>query len=680
MTHTRLVLSGIPILVLLMLGAACGGGEGTPGSGEQGIDSVLLITLDTLRADHVSAYGDSPVQTPHLDALAARGARVDRAWTTAPLTTPAHASILTGLHPPSHGVRNNGRFRLPDDVTTLAELMKGSGRHTGAFVAAFTTSRLFGLAQGFDTFDDDFGHDPRGSMRHQRPGDDVLARALPWLEEHAREPFFAWVHFFDPHTPYAPPVEYLREHRENPYRGEVAFTDYLVGLLVDKLAQLGATDRTLVIALADHGEGLGTHGESEHGVLLYEETVHVPFFIVAPGVVEPGTVIDGPASVTDVLPTVCALLGIAPPAEVQGHDLLSGAPATARQVISETLYPYEEFGWSALYAIREADQKYIHSTSPELYDLAADPREGRDLAAETPERAETMFAALEEREQTYRREDRLAAAAGIGGEMDESTVARLESLGYMTGGGGAAEEAPAGDDGEPAPILAGVEGRNPRDATTDLFRLERAQELIALGQLDSGIRLLDKIVEADPGNPQFLLKLAQSQERADRHQDAERNYRRLLDAHPAFFLGYLRYARFLMNQDRPAEARDLWLELNEDMPGYVGIAPRLAEAEIAAGQPGEAARRLEEHLSGHGDDPLAWALLGEAHALTGRPADAEKAFRQALKIKPTEMKAAEGLVDLLEQQGRGEEARAIVEGLLLLAPRDPALARLLDEF
>jgi len=227
---------------------------------------VLLVTLDTLRADHVSCYGESPVKTPHLDALAERGLRVANAWSTAPLTTPAHASIMTGIHPPSHGVRNNGRFRLPDDVTTLAEIMERSGRRTGAFVSAFTTTRLFGLAQGFDTYADDFGHDRRGSMRHQRPGNEVLADAMPWLDEHAKAPFFAWVHLFDPHTPYSPPPRYGMEHPGHPYRGEVAFTDALVGRLVDKLEDLGAAEHTLVVAVADHGEGLGTHGEEEHGV------------------------------------------------------------------------------------------------------------------------------------------------------------------------------------------------------------------------------------------------------------------------------------------------------------------------------------------------------------------------------------------------------------------------------
>jgi cytochrome c-type biogenesis protein CcmH/NrfG len=253
--------------------------------------------------------------------------------------------------------------------------------------------------------------------------------------------------------------------------------------------------------------------------------------------------------------------------------------------------------------------------------------------------------------------------------MDESTASRLESLGYMTGGGGASQTAAGGGN----EVLPGVSGRSPRDATTDLFRLDRARELIGRGHLEAGIELLKKIVQNDPGNPQFLLKLAQAQGRAGRGELAERHYREVIDRHPTFFLGYLRYSRFLMNQDRPAEARDLWLHLQEQMPGYVGIAPRLAEAEIAAGQPARAAKRLEGHLDEHGDDALAWAQLGRAHRHSEDAESAERAFREALEIKPTQRQAAEGLVDLLTDQGRVSEARTTVQALLMRAPGDPLL-------
>src|SRR5262245_30481923 len=253
--------------------AGCGGGDASPaapsGPGGQ-LDSVLLVTIDTLRADHLSCYGPSPVATPALDALARRGAMVRGAWATVPLTTASHASILTGLHPVSHGVRDNSGYRLPDSALTLAERLAAAGRRTAAFVAAYTTSRRFGLDQGFAEFDDDFGHAPDGSERQQRPANEVVDRASAWIGGHASRPFFLWVHLFDPHAPYEPPEPYRSAHQKDPYSGEVAFADAQLGRLLDALDRSGAGARTAIVVLSDHGEGLGEHGEDEHGYLLYE--------------------------------------------------------------------------------------------------------------------------------------------------------------------------------------------------------------------------------------------------------------------------------------------------------------------------------------------------------------------------------------------------------------------------
>ena len=237
--------------ILVLASVACSGKGGRP-------DSVLLITLDTFRADHLSCYGRSPVETPRLDELAARGVRVENVWTTVPLTTPAHASIMSGLYPMSHGVRNNARFRLPDDVRTLAEILSGAGRKTGGFVGSFTTNRIFGLAQGFDTFDDDMGRDDRGKKRSQRRGDQVVEAASRWLKASAADPFFLWVHLYDAHTPYDPPPPFRQHHPGDPYSGEVAFVDDLVGRLMDALKESGAQRRTGVAVGGGHGEGLGS--------------------------------------------------------------------------------------------------------------------------------------------------------------------------------------------------------------------------------------------------------------------------------------------------------------------------------------------------------------------------------------------------------------------------------------
>jgi arylsulfatase A-like enzyme/Flp pilus assembly protein TadD len=658
-------------------GLSCGGGAGPAGPAAGGIDSLLLITLDTLRADHVSSYGPSPVATPHLDALAAKGARIARAWTAIPLTTPAHASILTGLYPPSHGVRNNARFRLPEDVTTLAELLRGRGRATAAFVSSFTTSRLFGLGQGFELFDDDLGNDDTGSRRSQRPGPETAAHAANWLAEHGGKPFFAWVHLFDPHTPYSPPSPFRERHPGDPYSGEVALTDYLVGELVAGLEKSGAAGRTAIVVLADHGEGLGTHGEDEHGLLLYQETLSIPFFVVAPGKVAPGTVIQELASVVDVVPTALALLGEPPPRETEGRDLFarvvrSGAPDAGpdpgpRSLYAETLYPFEEFGWSALYARRDGDGKYIESTRPELYDLATDPKEGRNLAPGEPARAAAMQRALREQAAGLVRHERLSAAAGFGGGTDPETIARLESLGYAAGGPGGTQ---AGEE-----ALPGLQGRNPRDAMEDYQLFDRSQELIRANQPDAAIKLLTRLSTTDPDNPQVLLKLAQACESAGRDAEAERWYREMIQRHPTFYLGYRRYSTFLEENDRPLEARALWIRLAGLLPGYVGIETRLANIEIKAGQPEAAGQRLAAYLKEHPGDAEGWALAGDARAALGDGAGALAAYRQALQLRPTERGAVDGLVAQLGKQGRADEARKELDELLRRAPGDPVLVR-----
>ncbi len=639
---------------------------------ERGLDSLLLITLDTLRADHVSCYGSKTVQTPQLDALAERGVRMEHAWSTVPLTTPAHASILTGLYPPGHGVRNNGRFRLPEQVTTLAEILQARGRRTGAFVAAFTTSRLFGLDQGFDVFDDDFGFGPGGKKRNSRPGEEVVARAGAWLKHASAVPFFAWVHLYDAHMPYTPPAEFAAKYRGDPYSGEVAFTDFLVGKLVLNLERLGVTKNTLVVVVADHGEGLRTHGEAEHGFLLYEETLAVPFLVVAPGAIEGGRVIAQPVSIVDLFPTVCGLLGVEAPQGLQGRDLFAEAEAPERVLYAETLYPHEEFGWSALYALRKGELKYIAAPVPEFYDLAEDPGERRSLLEERSDEAARLSRGLLEKAESVVRPENLSLAAGFSMGDNEEAIARLESLGYVAGGGGAPGE------GESAALPA-VGGRNPREAIGDVFILHRAQELLSAGDPSASARMLEKVLARDPKNPQMLLKLALSQQMAGDEDQAEEKYRLLIDAHPTFFLGYSRLANLLVKHERFDEARLLWKRLEGLMPGYVAVPLRLADVEIRGGRSADAVERLSTLLDTDPANAEAWGLLGRARESLSHDEGALAAYRKGLELRATEKTCVEGIVRTLKRLGREEEASRVVEGLLMRAPGDALLTRVQRE-
>ncbi len=651
----------LSLIALVAGGTSCGR---LPPARGGSVDSLLLITLDTLRADHLSCYGPSPVPTPNIDTLRAKGALVRRAWTTMPMTTPAHASILTGLYPPTHGVRTNASVRLADDVTTLAEVMATAGRRTAAFVGAYTASSEFGLGQGFELFDDDMGHDRAGRERGQRPGDEVLARAIPWLQAHSDAPFFAWVHLFDPHTPYAAPREYAGRFAGDPYSAEVAYTDSLVGRLLAALEASPRAQQTVIVLLSDHGEGLGDHGEPEHGLLLYEETLRVPMLIVAPGAIEPDTELDAPVSVVDVLPTALGRLGVPVPAGVEGRDILAG-PRVERDLYAETLYPFEEYGWSPLFALRRSETKLIEAPRRELYDLATDPYERSDLAPERPADVEQLRAGLAE--SAARMTPRAPVEAGS--SPDAERIARLESLGYAAGGSVAPGEAASGRALEDLP--------NPRDRMEDFALFERARLLQEAGQPDAAARILTRLEARDPLNPQIALRLAQGLEQAGNPAGAEARYRKLIARHPAFFPGYRALCVMLEQQGRPQEARDLWLELLDRRPDYAGLEVWVARAEISAGMAREAGERMERVVRERPDSAEAWGQLGRARAAQGEDALAMAAFERALSIEPSERGAIRGVVEMLVARGEREQARRIVERSLERTPGDPFLLQVL---
>ena len=619
-----------------------------------GLDSLLLVTVDTLRADHLGCYDvATPVPTPHIDALAAEGLLARRAWTTVPITAPSHATILSGLGPLAHGVRNNYRYRLPAEVPTLASILAGEGRRTAAFIASYTASRDFGLDQGFELFDDDLGIDAQGRPRSQRPGNEVVDRALRWIEGHGSEPFFVWVHLFDPHSPYEAPEHYRKTHADSPYAAEVAFTDTQVGRLLDALAASPAAPHTVTALVADHGESLGEHGEEEHGMLLYEATIHVPLLIRAPGRIAPGTVIDGGVSTTDLAPTLLALLGVHSEAEFEGRDLLANPPAEDRLLYTESIYAHEELGWSPLYGLRQGDAVYIAAPREELYDLAGDPAQRRNLAGERPEQVARMRAALEDLQREHLRPERIEQALGSGGELEAEDMVRLESLGYAAGGSAAPTDDP----------LPPVSGRNPVDNLIDYQVLIRAQHLILAGRATDAVRMLRRLNRDDPGNPQYQLKLALALENVNDLEAADTTYRELVGAHPSFLLGHRFYGAFLENHNRGEEACALWARFAGVYPDAVGAVAELGRCEIDRGRAERARQRLEEHLERHPGDQQAWTQLGRAQAALGRTDAALDAFARALALRSSDRKTLDALVAFANDSGETRRARRLLESL-----------------
>jgi len=431
---------------LWRFGLATRGGTDTfPGA------NVLLITLDTTRADHIGAFSRqtnvkvfqrasySPAETPHLDALAREGVLFSNATSSIPLTLPAHASLLTGREPSRHGVRDNSGFRLAEDHLTLAEALKSQGYRTFAAVGSFVLGRETGLAQGFDEYDDVFGTvrgagPPSSAVTEEgeeRPGEEVVDRALLWLEAHRQERFAAWLHFYDPHRPYAPRGGFAERYHADPYSGEIAYVDAQVGRVFDWLKEKGLYESTLVVVLGDHGEGLGEHQEPDHGVFLYDATLRIPLIVRAPHRRYRGRV-ERLARDIDVMPTVLDLLGAPVPAAVRGRSLrplLAGRADPARVAYAESYYARYHYGWSPLLSLRDDRYKLIEAPEPELYDLVADPGEAHNIIAARPKIADGLRAHLQE----LRKEVGSDAGDGAPTAVDGEAAERLRSLGYVAG-------------------------------------------------------------------------------------------------------------------------------------------------------------------------------------------------------------------------------------------------------
>ena len=344
------ILCGALVGVATLIQSNCAGKQPAPTAAGF---NLLLITLDTVRADRLGAYGYAGVETPNLDRLASEGVRFAEAGSPVPLTLPAHATILSGLLPPRHGVRNNGAERFPEEPATLATRLAAAGYRTGAFIGAFVLDRRFGLGRGFDRYDDEIPRERAADLDAERPGRVVTDRALAWLSEKSEKPFFAWVHLYDAHAPYAPPEPFRTLYADRPYDGEIAEVDAQVGRLLAELDRLGIAGRTVVVVVGDHGEALGEHGELTHGLLLYEPSLHVPLLLRAPGVLPTGWVVETPVSLVDLAPTLAGLLDCPLSAKtdrpLDGRDL-SRQLRERREPAAEDLYAESlygtTFGWS----------------------------------------------------------------------------------------------------------------------------------------------------------------------------------------------------------------------------------------------------------------------------------------------------------------------------------------------
>jgi len=485
--------------------------------------SVLLVTIDTTRPDHLEPYGGPEGATPNLAAFADSGVVFEHAYSVAPITLVAHSSIHTGLYPPQHGVRNNGIHSLRPEVETLAERLGGAGLRTAAFVSAAVLESRYGLNQGFEVYDDDLsaGRERHPRMVPDRPADATVSAASAWLDTlRDDERFFLWVHFYDPHAPYSPPPPYRDEYRQDLYQGEIAYLDSWIGTLLAR-PRLRRGDVVTVI-VGDHGESLGEHGEQTHALLAYDSTLHVPLLMRWRG--GPHGVRVGPAvSQVDLVPTLLDLLGLRPGREehLAGRSLvpvLAGRQAGAEGIYSETYLPFYTYGWAKLRVWRQGPAKYVEAPTPELYDVKRDPRELSNLVSAEPGLAHDLKRNLGEFLDAVGDADKETDLP-----LDSESIEKLQALGYLAVGS------------RPASHVAGSGERPDPKEVIDLHTgMQRARQLADDGLFEQAVAELRKVLSRDPNNLAGLIDLASAQGGLGRLEDAVATVERALALDPNY--------------------------------------------------------------------------------------------------------------------------------------------------
>jgi choline-sulfatase len=665
-------------------------------SGPPAAGPIILISIDTLRADRLPAYGYSKIRTPAIDSLAADGVLFERAYAHAPQTLPSHASILTGLLPFEHGVRDNVGFAVKSSDRMLQHVVKEGGYATGGFVSAYVLRKETGIGAGFDLYDSDFpASSPELSIGQvQREGAVTIEHAVKWIDQIASPKFFLFLHLYEPHVPYRPPARFASYA---PYDGEVAYSDELVGSFVDTLKARGLYDAATIVLLSDHGEGLGDHGELEHGLFIYDESIRIPLIVKPPAPRAKGVRVRIPVQHIDVAPTLAEAAGVNPPAGRHGRSLWSvirGAdPSTVAEagIYSESLYPRYHFGWSELQALTDSRYRFIKAPRPELYDLTDDPRETRNIAADRQQASGAMRAAL----------DRLASSAGV--EKPSAITAaereQFQALGYV---------------GMQADVGADVKGEtlpDPKDKVGVLEKYRRAVTLAAARNFEGAIAGLRGILDEDPEMADVWQQLGNLLTRVDRMEEALAAYKRFVALKPTQSSGLVAVAAALLKLRRLDEARahaDLAVKVAAPHERLARASAHEMLAKIAlARKDGETARReallaqkedptlpmplyvqaLQLHTAGRYAEALPlfveaakqvnartltitelYFYLGDTLARLGRNAEAEAAFKEELRQFPTNPRPYASLAMLYRSLGRDAEAEQAIRDMLTAAP------------
>ncbi|HVN81875.1 MAG TPA: sulfatase-like hydrolase/transferase [Terriglobia bacterium] len=657
------------MLLIMPLGMlACSKVDSNAGQSRQSAHrevNLLLVTIDTLRADYVSCYGGNKVDTPAIDGLAARGVRFSQAFAQVPLTPPSHACILTGTYPPVHRLRDLEGFVLDDRLPTLATIAQSAGFRTAAIVAAAVLSRQYGLSRGFDSYADDIkaakGKAPSRGIVAELRGNVVTERAIGWLEKFQQENtkqrsvtrFFLWVHYFDPHYPHDPPVPYRSRYPRDPYGGEVAYVDEQFGVLLNWLSSHRLAENTLVMLLSDHGESLGEHGEYTHGVFLYDSTMHIPMILAGPGISK-GHVITQQVRTIDVMPTLVDYLGLFPGNQVQGQSLMpaiaDGKAVPTQYSYMETLYPKTHLGWSELRGMRTEEWKLILAPKAELFQLKADPAESRNLLQQYPAQSDHLQKKVWEVAGIPRGNETLEIQP-----FSEQTREELRSLGYASSG-------------TSQKLVLGQSGPDPKDQIHVLASIGRADQLMAENSFREAASLLRAKVSEDPTNPwiyEHLVtcydELGQLSEAIRISKQAIRNKADTDRTYSDLGTIYLR----LGDRTRATSSMEQAARMN---PADLRNLCNLATVYLELGREPDSERILRSVLAQDSEHAAANNLLGVLEVQRGHPDLARQHFEAAIHADPNLVQAYMNLGILAQNSGQNKLAISYFKEFLEKAP------------
>jgi arylsulfatase A-like enzyme/thioredoxin-like negative regulator of GroEL len=690
-------ISAVVVLALAsLLSATCGKERAASGGGTAG--PVILISIDTVRADHLPLYGATGVETPHIDALAKDAIVFDNAYSHVPLTFPSHVTMLTGLLPADAGVRNNLGYRFDSAKhPTIPTLLKAKGYATGAAVSAYVLRGATGLSTAFDDYDDQMDraadHTTATMGDVQRSGKETVASALRWIQARGEQPFFFLMHLFEPHAPYAAPEPFRSRYAANPYDGEIAAADAYVGELIDGLKTSGIYDRATIILVSDHGEGLGDHGEAQHGIFLYREAIHVPLVLKLPSNDKKGKRVATPVQLTDILPTVASIAGVEVPPAAKGRSLIAVADeATAnRRIFSETMYPRIHLGWSDLASLVDSTHHYIDAPRPELYEFGKDPRETQNVLTEN----RRVYASMRDEVATH---DRTLTAPS---QVDPEEAAKLAALGYL---------------GSTSNAAAGAKLPDPKDGIHDLARINEATTLIDKGQPAEAVTVLREVLARNEAYSDAWTLLAKTLQTMGRNDEALEAYKKTMTVAPMLAPGtalsmaelYLRSGRFddsikhaelalvahpaaarlaiaqayFAKRDFASAEREASQVVNDPDKGN-DAAVLIAQVRIAARQIPQALQMLDQverktQAAGAPVPPNFWFARGDAVARMNRIDSAEQAFGEEIRLYPKNREAYVRLAVLQTLTGRAADANQTFDRLLRANP-EPSTRALIEE-